>query len=145
MTNKGGMMARLTGAGGLLIAGNEVLLVTEKESNESYCKREGALSLPIGIVEEGEAPGETAAREFFEETGIRVKIGRFLGKFCVGQGDAHIFLVDLEKGMEKFGKAELPNNWYKVETILDMNPVLVRPPTQSALVLTLGLRTFGFN
>jgi 8-oxo-dGTP pyrophosphatase MutT (NUDIX family) len=42
-------------------------------------KREGTWALPKGLVDEGEKPAETAAREGFEETGVHVRIDAKLG------------------------------------------------------------------
>jgi 8-oxo-dGTP pyrophosphatase MutT (NUDIX family) len=42
-------------------------------------KRAGVWVLPKGIVDEGETPAETAAREGFEETGVRSRISSKLG------------------------------------------------------------------
>lgn len=41
--------------------------------------RKRTLELPSGAVDEGESPGDTAARELFEETGYRCDRMRFLG------------------------------------------------------------------
>jgi 8-oxo-dGTP pyrophosphatase MutT (NUDIX family) len=42
-------------------------------------KRPGTWALPKGLVAAGEKPAETAAREGFEETGVRARLGAKLG------------------------------------------------------------------
>ena len=42
-------------------------------------KREGTWALPKGLVGRNESPAETAAREGWEETGVRVRLGPKLG------------------------------------------------------------------
>lgn len=39
---------------------------------------EGLWHLPMGTVEPGESPEQTAVREAWEEAGLRVRLGRFL-------------------------------------------------------------------
>lgn len=41
----------------------------------------GVWSLPAGAIEPGECPAEAAAREVYEETGLRVRAERVLGVF----------------------------------------------------------------
>lgn len=41
----------------------------------------GVWSLPAGAIEPGESPAQAAAREVYEETGLRVRAGRVLGVF----------------------------------------------------------------
>jgi 8-oxo-dGTP pyrophosphatase MutT (NUDIX family) len=41
----------------------------------------GVWSLPAGAIEPGESPAEAAAREVYEETGLRVRVERVLGVF----------------------------------------------------------------
>lgn len=52
-------------AGGMLIHANKVLLVKHKKL--------GIWLNPGGHIDEGELPHEAAEREFFEETGVKVK------------------------------------------------------------------------
>ncbi len=40
----------------------------------------GALCFPGGGIEDGEEPRDAVSREFFEEVGLDVEVGRFLGK-----------------------------------------------------------------
>src|SRR6185312_12041806 len=42
-------------------------------------RAEGTWALPKGLIDEGEAPAETALREAFEETGLRGRLGPKLG------------------------------------------------------------------
>jgi 8-oxo-dGTP pyrophosphatase MutT (NUDIX family) len=54
-------------------AGLEVLLITSRRSKRWI--------IPKGWPIDGLAPGETAAREAFEEAGVRGRVGRSLGNF----------------------------------------------------------------
>ncbi|HHJ64249.1 MAG TPA: NUDIX hydrolase [Aquifex aeolicus] len=64
-------MRREFSAGGVLFRDGEVLLV----KNPS-----GVWTFPKGLVEEGEAPEETAVREVLEETGVRGEIVGYVGE-----------------------------------------------------------------
>lgn len=68
-------------AGGVLL----VLRGTEPEK--------GRWSVPGGSVEPGETLVEAAAREAFEETGLRVSVGRELWCVTIPAGDGRVFEV----------------------------------------------------
>jgi 8-oxo-dGTP pyrophosphatase MutT (NUDIX family) len=65
-------MKKVTCAGGLVVSGENILLIKGKSGN---------YSLPKGHVEEGETFEMTALREVEEETGYRTKILKYLGEY----------------------------------------------------------------
>lgn len=50
------------------------VLLTRRQDNGQWC-------LPSGGLEAGESPAEAAAREVFEETGLRVRVKRLVGVY----------------------------------------------------------------
>lgn len=52
----------------------------------------GLWSLPSGFMEYGESPEETARRETFEETGLRVRVERLIGAYP-GHDDPRVRVV----------------------------------------------------
>ena len=68
-------MIEATSCGGVVIYRGKILLLFKSYRN----KYEGWV-LPKGTVEEGETYEETAIREVREETGVRAKIIRYVGK-----------------------------------------------------------------
>lgn len=67
-------MKTVCSAGGLIIEGDDVLLV-----QITYGVNKGYWMMPGGLVEEGETFEEAAVREVLEETGIHAKPGRLVG------------------------------------------------------------------
>lgn len=53
-----------------------ILLVKEKQG-----RKKGLWHIPSGSVEKGESVEDAAVREAFEETGLRVELGAFIGAF----------------------------------------------------------------
>ncbi|HEV2580612.1 MAG TPA: NUDIX hydrolase [Ktedonobacteraceae bacterium] len=62
------------GAGAVIVHDNRVLLV-----RNTYGVTKGRYLLPAGRVNAGELPDQAAARETYEETGLRVRIEGLLG------------------------------------------------------------------
>lgn len=63
----------------LLADGNRILLVQRRDEP---CR--GQWQLPVGFVEYGERPEETAVRESLEEVGLRVQLDGLAGTYFVG-------------------------------------------------------------
>jgi 8-oxo-dGTP pyrophosphatase MutT (NUDIX family) len=62
-----------TGASAIIFdAAREKVLLTRRTDNGRWC-------LPGGRMEPGESAAETCARETWEETGLRVRVGRLVG------------------------------------------------------------------
>ena len=75
-------------------------VILEKKDSIVLVKRRfepkvGLWGLPAGFMEYGEAPEETAIRETFEETGLRVEIDRLHGAYRGGgaQGARVVLLI----------------------------------------------------
>lgn len=66
-----------TPAVGVLLARRGRLLLVRRK----YPPYPGLWSMPAGFMEYGESPRECAARESFEETGLRVKPGELVGVY----------------------------------------------------------------
>jgi len=108
------------GVGVLVIDDGKILLVKRKMKPE-----QGKWSLPAGFLDYGENPKETAEREVFEETNLRVHIQSLLELYhnpeAVENGGASIFILyqaylkggEIKAGddasqAEFFGPDELP-------------------------------------
>ncbi|MFC6666185.1 Nudix hydrolase [Deinococcus radiopugnans] len=64
----------------VLNAAGDILLVRERGTVGQMAKA-GLWHIPSGTVEDGENPQDTAVREAFEETGLRVTLTRFVGAY----------------------------------------------------------------
>jgi 8-oxo-dGTP pyrophosphatase MutT (NUDIX family) len=67
----------------LVVDGHVALIRNEKEGRRRYY-------FPGGRIEKGEPPGETAQREFAEEYGIEIQVGRVLAEVET-DGETHRF------------------------------------------------------
>jgi ADP-ribose pyrophosphatase YjhB (NUDIX family) len=81
------------GVGVLVIEEGEILLVQRRMNPEK-----GKWSIPAGFVDRGENPQETAVREVWEETNLRVEIEGLVDVYFNppppnGQGGASIFIL----------------------------------------------------
>lgn len=133
---------RISGVGGVLFKDGSVMIILEDTDNPEYLKLRGMLSVPLGHIESGEGLEEAAEREFFEETGISVRVILPISDspFPVGIGDAYMFLME-EREMQKGGSLQgrLNPRWMPVEDLL--NETFVRSPTKEAVRRAVELRT----
>ena len=92
----------LRAAGVVILNGQgDILLVREKGDGKQ--QKVGLWHIPSGRVEEGENPQDTAIREAYEETGLRVRLVRFLGAYLGRFPDdalilRHVWLAEPEPG-----------------------------------------------
>ncbi len=63
-------------ASALIVHGDRILFVRSTRTKQLW-------AFPGGKSEQGEAPSETAVREVLEETGLRVKVQRELGRYVI--------------------------------------------------------------
>ncbi len=88
----------------ILNAAGEVLLVREL-GTPGQPEKAGLWHIPAGTVEDGENPQDTAVREAYEETGLRVRLTRFVGAYLgkLPRGDLilrHVWLAEPEAGQD---------------------------------------------
>jgi 8-oxo-dGTP diphosphatase len=78
------------GVGALVIRDDKVLLVQRLMQPE-----QGKWSIPAGFLDHGEDPRQTAEREVFEETGLRVRVFDLLDVLTnpLQKGGASIFIL----------------------------------------------------
>ena len=87
--------APVAGVGGVVIRGDEVLLV-----RRAHAPRQGEWSLPGGHLELGESLAEAVRREVLEETGVEVEVGPLVEAFDrvhrdeAGRVRYHFVIVD---------------------------------------------------
>ncbi|MDV6374563.1 NUDIX domain-containing protein [Deinococcus arenicola] len=75
----------------ILNAAGDILLVHELGTPQKPQKA-GLWHIPSGSIENGENPEDAAVREAFEETGLRVKLTRFLGAYLGRFADGTLIL-----------------------------------------------------
>jgi 8-oxo-dGTP pyrophosphatase MutT (NUDIX family) len=90
--------------------GYEILLITSQS---------GKWTIPKGIIDPGETPQETAAKEAFEEAGIRGEIeGEPIGSFSYEKWDdeltVQVFLLRVTEVLDDFEDADTrKRRWLK--------------------------------
>lgn len=102
------------------------VLLTRRKDNGSWC-------LPGGMIEAGESVSEGCAREFLEETGLKVRVLRLTGVYSdphqvvVYPDDTHAFIVVLNFDVELIeGELKLTNettgiDWFPVGEAVGMD------------------------
>jgi 8-oxo-dGTP pyrophosphatase MutT (NUDIX family) len=85
------MSKRITGRG-IVIRDGQILLMERWRGSLHY------FSIPGGGVEEGETPETAARREIYEETGLRVTVGRKYITAVSRDAEHHIFLCGYLSG-----------------------------------------------
>ena len=109
--------------GAIVRSGGEVLLIRRAQEPEV-----GRWSVPGGRVESGESIAEAVERETFEETGLRVRCGPFVG-VAEKLGPAHHFVIlDYEAELEGGDAPEAGSDagevaWVRLED-LDQLPLV---------------------
>lgn len=86
----------------ILNTAGDILLVREK-GIPGYRQKAGLWHIPSGSVDAGENPQDTAVREAFEETGLQVRLTKFLGAYLGRFPDGefilrHVWLAQPEEG-----------------------------------------------
>lgn len=86
---------------------------------------QGRWSVPGGSVEPGETFAQAAARETYEETGLRVKIGPELWTVAIPAGDGRVFEVhdfaaEVIGGVLTAGDDAADAQWFAPEELDDL-------------------------
>ncbi len=108
---------RMVACDGVLLEEGKVLLI--KRKSEPF-KHQWAL--PGGKIEEEETAEECVVREFFEETGIKVRVKKLIGVFSDPKRDPRkiisiAFLVEREGGEGRAGSDAEEVKWFDVERV----------------------------
>ena len=99
---------------GAVVRDAERRLLLVRRANEPG---RGLWSLPGGRIEAGETPEEAAAREVFEETGLRVAIGEHLCRVGFGPYVVDDFVGTVTGGTLRAGDDALDAAWFSPEEL----------------------------
>ena len=116
---------------GVCIRDGKVLL-----ARHTYGNGNGMLIIPGGYVKFGEVPEVTLAREFLEETGVTVKIGKLLGVRFSAKDWYAIFTAEYVEGEARSdGDENSEVVWMTIEDALqdDTVPGLTKTMIECAL------------
>jgi 8-oxo-dGTP diphosphatase len=96
----------------------------------------GCWSLPGGRLEPGESAAEAAAREVYEETGIRVVVGELVCTVDFGPYVVDDFLATVRGGVLKAGDDALDARWCTPDEVraLRLSPGLLAELERMGLV-----------
>ena len=81
----------------------------------------GKWSLPGGRIEPGETAAEAAAREVFEETGLRVEIGERLASVEIGRYVVDDFAATVVSGTLAAADDADDVRWYRPEELAELS------------------------
>ena len=108
---------------------------------------EVTLTMPGGMIEEGESPLASIQREFLEETGYKAKewksLGTFVGNSTRGCGTYHFFLASGAKNLQKANSGDLEELELLLWTPEEVEEAIDNKKVQSLGVISmllLGLR-----
>ncbi len=80
----------------------------------------GRWSFPAGFVERGEDPGETAVREAWEETGLRVEVIGLVGTWTNGMTIVHDYAARMTGGALLAGDDAGDARWFSSDALPDL-------------------------
>ncbi|MCX6776714.1 MAG: NUDIX hydrolase [Candidatus Micrarchaeota archaeon] len=108
---------RPTTVDAVIIGRGSILLV--KRRFDPY---KGLWAIPGGFVEEGETAEQAAARETFEETGVRIKVTKLLGVYSDPKRDPRgtvsvAFIAKALSNEAKGGDDAEEAKWFKLSEI----------------------------
>ncbi|MDO8428119.1 MAG: NUDIX hydrolase [Candidatus Diapherotrites archaeon] len=95
-------------------------LIEEKKEILLVLENNGTWSFPGGKKEINETLEDTAVRETFEETGLKISIARKLGYYSYDNTQKHVFVGKISGGNLKQGK------WFPIEDVLNAKIPLKR-------------------
>lgn len=103
-------------ARGIVFIDNQIVLIErhKKENNTIH----HYYTIPGGGVEDYETYEEAAVREMYEETTLKTKVKKYLGREELANGIVYWYSLNYLEGIPTLGGEELernnPNNHYKV-------------------------------
>ena len=110
-------------AGAVIRDGDGRLLLVQRGRPPSA----GMWSVPGGRVESGESPGQAAAREVREETGLDVAVGELLATVEIGEFLVHDFAAEVVGGRLRAGDDASDVRWCSFDdaALLPLTPGLL--------------------